>query len=243
MAKIVPTLPDARGLATGSYVDAEEFPTRSEVAEQVSEATLGQLHDVALTGDLTLDGEPLRPERGRASELLRPAAALRETLDRANGGTITNVSGPTSGTLLMSAIALLAGDEIDTITIHTGSTAATSPTHWWVGLFDAARNMVAVSANQTTRAMPANTPLDTPVVASGGGAYVVPADGLYYVGILVAATGVPSLMGCNAQAAGIIGLAPKLAGNSDPGLTAPPAFPFTAASIATGAIRPYAYVS
>lgn len=236
---IVPTVPSARGLDPGSYVDTTGLATQQDL----SDAALGSLNNVALTGTLSLNGEQIKPAGQRRSEILRPSAALRETVDRANAPQMVSSSVLATGTLYMSAIPLFKGDVVSSVSFFTASVAAVSPTNWWVGLYDAARNLVAVSTDQTTRAIPATSVITTPVADSGGAAFTVPADGLYYIGIMVAASTMPTVYGSTSTISAVLNQAPKIAGASNTGQTTPPTFPTVAASIASAGTWVYAFVT
>jgi len=79
------------------------------------------------------------------------------------------------------------------------------------GLFDASRNLLAATADQTTTAWAATT-LKTLAVTSP---YTISTTGLYYLGIFMAATTVVTLKGGTARTGGqLAGTAPILNGTS-----------------------------
>jgi hypothetical protein len=173
-----------------------------------------------------------------ARTFMRPAGALRETVPR--GTTSLNSSGAlTSGTLFLTAIALVAGDQVRSISVVAAGTGAASPTAQWFGLFDANRNALALTADDGATAWPANTTKTLSFAAT----YMVPTSGLYYVGVMVAAATVPSLYVLNNGGSLPESLPPVLSGTSTAGMSAPPSLPFTAAAIAPQAQRPYIYLS
>lgn len=90
-------------------------------------------------------------------------------------------------------IYLVAGDVITNISFRSGATAADTPTNWWFALYSDAATpaLLAQTADQTTTAWAANTTM-TKALAT---AYTVPKSGIYYVGIMVKATAVPTLLG------------------------------------------------
>lgn len=179
---------------------------------------------------------------------LSPTGCVGETLPRwslINAG----ISVLSSGVLRLQSIALQNGTTISNFNTVIGTTGATSPTHWWMGLFDANLNLLAISADQTTTALAANTKVTIPIIATAAGAasnYTVPTDGLYYFGFMVAASTVPLLTGATfASAADIWGIGPVLNGASNTGMSAPPTFPFQATAMngGTSSYEVYAFLT
>jgi hypothetical protein len=127
-----------------------------------------------------------------------------------------NLSALTSGTLHMVAVYLQAGQRINAISFCSATTAANTPTNRFFALYDINRNLLAQTNNATTTAWAANTVSTLSLTSQ----YVVPTTGLYYVGIMVTATGVPTLKGLAAKTGGqLAGRAPILHGNSTTGNT------------------------
>jgi lysophospholipase L1-like esterase len=165
-------------------------------------------------------------------------AALAETIPR--GLVITNLPGFTSGTLFLTPVLLTAGQVITSVTFYAGGTAVATPTNQWFGLFDSSRNAVALTADATTAAWAGFAKKTLALTAS----YTVPATGMYYLGICVAATTMMSLNGLAPYNGNVQGEAPVLSGNSTAALTGPPGLPFTAGALSTTLkALPYAYVS
>lgn len=149
-----------------------------------------------------------------------------------------NLAALTSGTLLMTAIYLRANQRINNISYHSATTAAGTPTNQFFALFDTARALLAQTANATTGAWAANS-IKTLALTS---TYVVPSDGLYYVGIMVTATTVPTLKGLTAKTASqLAAQVPILHGNSTAGLTT--SLPNPAAAITAGVNAVWAAVT
>jgi hypothetical protein len=150
-----------------------------------------------------------------------------------------------SGTLQLVAIELLKGDPVNNITFVPGTTGATTPTHQWFALFDASRNKLKVTSDDTSTAWSAITASasNKKTLAVAGGAYTVPASGKYYLGVVVVAATPPTLTGAPGSGGLISVEAPAIAGRADTGLTDPTSCPATAAAITTNAGVPYAYVS
>lgn len=90
-------------------------------------------------------------------------------------------------------IFLAAGDVITNISFRSGATAAGTPTNWWFALYSSASTpaLLAQTADQTTTAWAANTTM-TKALAT---AQTISASGIYWVGIMVKATTVPTLVG------------------------------------------------
>ncbi|MFI8104709.1 hypothetical protein [Streptomyces sp. NPDC086023] len=100
-------------------------------------------------------------------------------------------------------IFLRAGDVVTNISFRSGATAADTPTNWWFALYDTASTpaLVGQTADQTTGAWAANT-TKTVALASP---YTVVKTGIHWVGIMVKATAVPTLLGCVAAPAIVSG--------------------------------------
>lgn len=144
------------------------------------------------------------------------AATHAETLDR-SPCTEQNVSALVSGRLTLQAIWLTAGQIIRWITFFSGSTAAGTPTNQIFGLYSVSgRVLLATTVNDTTTAWGAAASKRLRVTTP----YTVPTTGLYYVGIMVTATTVPTLKGLSAVTGGQLAAAsPILMGTSNTGLT------------------------
>lgn len=157
----------------------------------------------------------------------KPATAVAENMSRRSTamGALTAF---TTGTLRLVHFPLRQGQTVTSLAFTTVG-AGSGLTNQWFALFDASRACLAFTADDLTTAWGANTrkslALTTPVTAQY--------TGLHYVGILVAASGMPTMIGVSGSAP-LTTQAPNLGGNTtDTGLTAPPALPFTAGAIAT----------
>lgn len=98
---------------------------------------------------------------------------------------------------------LHAGDVITNISVRSGATAAGTPTNYWVALYSNASTpaLLAQSADQTSTAWAANT-TKTLALAT---AQTIRESGIYWVGIMVKATTVPTLLGSVAAPAVVTG--------------------------------------
>lgn len=97
----------------------------------------------------------------------------------------------TSGIMTLVALPLYKGFVVNKLSVEVGGTAAGTPTHSWGALYDLSLNKLAQSADGTTAALPINTPADFTLTA----AQTIAATGVYYAGVMVAATTVPTLRG------------------------------------------------
>lgn len=166
-----------------------------------------------------------------------PSGCLAETIQR-NVCPEVNTSALTSGTLYMMAIYLKAGTLVSNISFFSATTAAGTPTNGFFALYDSSRNLLANCANFTTEAWAANT-IKTKAMST---AYRVTVSGLYYLGIMITATTVPTLKGGTAKTGGqLAGTALILHGNSTTGLTT--SLPNPAAAITGGTTNIWGCVS
>lgn len=115
----------------------------------------------------------------------------------------TDLDPLTTQVMLTVAVPLQAGDLVSNITFKSGATAADTPTNWWFALYDTSLAKVGQTDDQTSTAWAANTvktlALTTP--------YRVPSTGVYYAGIMVKASDLPSLIG---KSVGIAGAAASI---------------------------------
>ena len=96
----------------------------------------------------------------------------------------------TTQVLTTVALPLSAGDLVTKIAFKSGATAAGTPTNYWFALYDTAGNLISQTADQTTTAWAADTTKDLALATP----YLVGTPGVYYAGIMVKATTVPSLI-------------------------------------------------
>lgn len=97
----------------------------------------------------------------------------------------------TTGKLTLAKITLAAGDLVTNLSYVSGSTAGVTMTNWWMGLWSPAGALLGVTADQTSGAIAANT-LFTLALASP---YRVREGGLFRIGLCVAASTVPTVVG------------------------------------------------
>ena len=131
-----------------------------------------------------------------------------------------NTAFAASGTLFMQAIFLQGGVIVNNIVLYSATTASATLTYCLFGLYDSSRNLLATSANASALGTwAANTSRSLPMVTP----YTIPTTGLYYIGVFVTATTMPTLKGFTARTDGSLnGTAPIISGTADTGLTALP---------------------
>jgi hypothetical protein len=168
---------------------------------------------------------------------LRRTGAIGETFSRLGTGVGGNV-GCISGRVAATSIVLYAGQTITNITFMT-SVAIVTPTNQWFCLYNSSLGKVAVTSDDTTTAWAANTE-KTLTLSSP---YSVSADGLFYLGCMVAAATPPTLMGITESSpAMLLSPIPSFNDNAHTGLTTPSTAPTTlTASVGYG--QAYAWVS
>lgn len=154
--------------------------------------------------------------------------ALYETFDRDLCDEVISIVLAT-GRLSLQAIYLPAGTTINSISIWSASTAAGTPTNQLFGLYDINLNLLRSSVNDTTTAWAANSRKTLALTS----AFTTTSSGLYYIGIMVTATTVPTLKGNTTKNGGQLNAAlPTMGGSSTSGLTT--ALPATATAISGG---------
>ena len=156
----------------------------------------------------------------------------RETCPEINGSVLT------SGTLFLTMIYLYAGTVVTNISFFSATTAAGTPTNQIFSLYSKNFQLLGNTANDTTTAWAANS-IKTLAMTS---AYTVPVSDIYYVGIMVAATTVPTLKSSSASLAQLGARFPFSGGNSNTSLTTTMPNPCTA--LITGSnSRPWAAIT
>jgi len=169
-------------------------------------------------------------------QALGPAGSIAQTLDRRLvTGTAQTIL--TSGTMHVSAVWLPKGAVVNSAT-YLAATVVTGLTNRWYALYDASRNLLRTTADNTA-AWAAGTYLTIPFSS----AYTVPSDGLYYLGICEVATTPTATRGYATTGGAPMNTAPIMNGDTSAGLTNAASTPAVGSSIASQANMPYAYVS
>jgi hypothetical protein len=191
------------------------------------------------------DTSPFDSGFGGLENALRPSGRW-ETTSRLRCGT---TSTPTSGTLYLVPIWLPKGLVISNLAFVSGGTAAVTPTNWWFTLHNSSRVALARTADQTTTAWAANTIKSLAIAQTTAGAassYTTTYSGLHYVGVMIKATTVCSLISEGAVPDVLASVAPGI-GGTDTGLSTPPTVTsgaFTAGSFGAGSgILVHGYVT
>lgn len=165
-----------------------------------------------------------------------PTGLFRSNLRRTECG--GNLSALTTQVMTAVALYLKAGDVVTNLTFCSATTAAGTPTNYWYALYSNAATpaLIAQTADQTSTAWAANTPLTLALSTP----YTVPTTGVYYAALMVKATTPPTLLGAalNVNASGAVVTGQKvLANTSGSALTA--TAPTTIATPTTVATVPY----
>jgi len=210
------------------WTDGTNFSTLWEGSLEVGESA--QYNSSTGWQKLNANGDPIVIGVSSTPVLNRRyliSGALAETFDR-NLCDEVNTAVLSSGRLSGAAIWLESGMTISSISFHSATTAAGTPTNQLFGLFDSSRNLLRSSVNDTTTAWAANS-LKTLALTT---TFTTTYSGLYYLGIMVTATTVPTLKGNTARVGGQLqAQAPSMGGTSNTGLTT--ALPATANAFGT----------
>jgi hypothetical protein len=242
-----PTAPTAAALtnntqvATTAYTDTAVGveTTRAEAAE----ALKAPLASPTLTGTAVLPTTTLLPLLGYGI----PSTWKYETLPRQIVGSTLTLAALASGELSFFLIFLPSGAVISKIGFISGSTAASTPTHQWFALYDQNLNALAVTADDTATAWTAQLLKSKNIAdtySSGWNAntsFTTTYTGFYYVGIMVAASTVPTLVGGSVN--GTLDALSPVTGFQDTahtGLTTPTGAPAVATQSSTLGPFPYA---
>jgi hypothetical protein len=167
---------------------------------------------------------------------LAPAAAASETISRADCDADTNVL--VSAQLVLQSIVLPLNSVITSATFVSGATAAGTPVNQWFALYDQNLNKLGVTSDDTSTAWAASSAKTLTFASQITTAY----SGLFYLGVMVKATTVPSILGFSSRLT-LNALAPKLTGTSTAALTNPASAPATAAALTAVGATLYGYVS
>lgn len=168
-------------------------------------------------------------------------STIAETMPRELCPEVNSTVPTASGTLFLQAIYLKAGQTVSNITASSATTAAGTPTNYFLALYSGLQSapaLLAQSANQTTTAWAANTTKTLAMTTP----YKVPTSGVYYIGVMMVATTVMTMKGGTARTGGTLaGGAPIISGTSTTGLTT--TLPNPAAALTSSTASFYAAVS
>lgn len=189
------------------------------------------------TNFMRADGTWAAPPAAAATNpaaYLMPSGALGESMPRSSGPSAGNAL--TSGRMHLTAIPLLAGQTVTSLS-YANVTAAGTPTSWWFALYDSSLTLLRQTANQGSTAWPLTT-LKTLNLSS---TYPVVTSGLYYAAIMVTASSPPQIVSGPSMSGTLSVLPPILSGSSTTGLTT--TAPSPAAAIAALGNIHYCYAS
>ena len=122
--------------------------------------------------------------------------SVAETVPR---WSLTSSVANASGSLRVMAVYLYAGQVVNNITFATSTTAGAGVTGTWGGLFTlsgSVTTLVAATAQQGLTSLAASTYFTWPIAQIASGAstsYTVPTTGIYYVGVCITATTMPTI--------------------------------------------------
>lgn len=119
-----------------------------------------------------------------------PDTTLRRSLprDQAHDATIALA---TTGKMTLGKVTMEAGDPATYLSFVSGGTAGATMTSWWLALFDPDGKLVGQTADQVAGAIAANT-VFTIALAT---ATKAKQSGVYRVGLCIAASTVPTVLG------------------------------------------------
>jgi hypothetical protein len=160
----------------------------------------------------------------------RAATFGRAGVQQANAGTLT------SGTMLLCSIDLPAGLVVTSATFLSGTTALSGGTNQWFALYSSARALLGQTADDTSTAWGTNATKTLTFASPITTTYT----GQHYLGIMVAASTVPTLF-ANTINTALSQITPVVVGASTTGLT--DTAPATAAALSASGLLPFAYVS
>ncbi|MGW1134434.1 right-handed parallel beta-helix repeat-containing protein [Streptomyces griseoluteus] len=181
---------------------------------------------------------------GNLEEVLRPTGRW-ETCSRLRAG---SSGGITSGTLYLVPIWLPKGIALTNLTFVSAGTAGATLTNQWFTLHDRNRVAVARTADAGSAAWAANTAKTLAIAQTTAGtatSYTTTYTGLHYLGIMVAGTTPPNLVGEGAVTAAVASASPGF-GAANTAQTTPPtvtAGAFTAAAPSGTGVQAYAYAA
>lgn len=204
--------------------------------------TFGSVVDASTTSS---DTSPFDSGFGALEDAMRPPGRY-ETTSRLRCGTASSTM--SSGVLYLVPIWLPKGAVISSISFATGGTGVGTPTNYWFTLHNSARVALARTADQTTTAWASGTVKTLNIAQATAGtasSYTTTYTGLHYLGIMIKATTMPTIVAEGSITVGTA-VAPGL-GDTNTGQTTPPTVTggaFTAAAFGgNAAILAYGYAA
>lgn len=169
--------------------------------------------------------------------------SLANSIPVSDAVTATTAIGAT-GVVYMVPILLPANLTFGHFVFVSGTTAASTPTHWWLALANSSRVMLAVTADQTTTAVAASSVFSVAVATIASGAsttFTTTYSGLHYVAVMFTATTIPTVPGV-APTLGVTtaaGVGVATGSSATTGQTIAPTFPTTFGAITAAQVRVY----
>lgn len=184
---------------------------------------------------LDIDGSSYDAIEHRDATFLQRTGSKAETLSRL-ASTMAAVQ-PITAQAVYTGIQLAAGDVVTSITFTSNTTAGATLSHQFASLYNSTYGKLAVSADLTSAAWAASTEQVFTLTAP----YTITADGLYYVGLCVVATTVPTVDGVTGVPT-LNARTPAVAFTDTTTLSNPASSPATA-TVSAGFSGLYAFVS
>jgi len=231
----------------GGGIPATTFTAKGQLLIATAAGVVG-VHAVPAIRDQTIVADPATADGwiadfalDRGEAYARPTGAIAETFSRRNQlANITN-SGTASGTLRVIAIFLPKDVSITSISFMSAATAGSAMTNQWFALLDQNMNVLGKTVDDGAGTWNSNA---IKTLNISGGPFVTTYAGLYYLGIVVVGTTLPTLSGFIDTASGPDMMNPVMAGESTGGLTDPTTLgPIAAAIGGQNQRKPWAFVS
>lgn len=138
---------------------------------------------------LDLDGRTYAAVEHATGLDIRRGTAKAETMSRL-GPTFAAIQ-PVTAQAVYTAIELAAGDVVTSVTYTANTTAGATMTHMFASIYSSALAKLAVTADDVAASWTASTEKTFTFATP----YVVPADGLYYLGLNLVGTTIPTING------------------------------------------------
>lgn len=120
-----------------------------------------------------------------------PDTMCRRTMSRKDINSGAGVTLPTTGKLCVVKCTLEAGDLVTSLSFVSGTTAGATMTAWWLALYTGKGVLMAQTADQVAAAIGAST-VFTKALAT---AQRIKESGDYYLGLMIAASTIPTVLG------------------------------------------------
>lgn len=189
------------GLTTGSFlIGPSDLGDNGVIELKLANATTVPTSNPTGGGVLyAVDGSPLwRNAAGVVSPVVSPSefsasptGCLGETIPRIAVNSAAQAIGANTGTVYMASIWMPAGIKITNLSWVTGTTAAGTPTHWWLGIANSSGLQLGHVVDQATAAIAASS-LITKALST---TYTTTYTGTYYMLLSVTATTNPTASG------------------------------------------------